>query len=92
MYALETFVNLLSFAGTLPGCFELDDGPAYAHRGVLLDVGRRFYPVDLMHAVLDGKIVLEKAEVVENHGVQTVRASMRNNRSDATKLRVIEEV
>lgn len=67
MYALETFLALLGTDGALAdGCFALADGPNYAHRGLLLDVGRRFFPVALVRAVLDG-MALSKLNVLHFH-------------------------
>ena len=65
-YALETLAQLLS-EGELP--FEelfVRDEPQYQHRGLLLDVGRRFYPLPLLHDIIDA-ISFSKQNVLHLH-------------------------
>ena len=52
-YALQTLRQILLQCGEkLPGC-EIEDAPAFAWRGMMLDVGRYFYSVEDVKAVLD---------------------------------------
>ena len=54
-YALESFTQLVSSAdATLPGdVLTLRDAPQYAWRGLMLDAGRRFFPMPLVKNLLD---------------------------------------
>ena len=53
-YALESFVQLLDAHGRLAhGSIELRDAPMYVWRGLMLDAGRRFFPVPLVENLLD---------------------------------------
>ena len=53
-YALETFAQLVGPDGMIPfSRLGVVDFPQHPHRGLLLDVGRRFYPVPLLHDVID---------------------------------------
>ena len=54
-YAMESFTQLVSSAdATLPGdVLTLRDAPQYAWRGLMLDAGRRFFPMPLVKNLLD---------------------------------------
>ena len=52
-YALETFAQLAGPDGMLPfSKLVVVDFPQHPHRGLLLDVGRRYYPVPLLHDIV----------------------------------------
>ena len=52
--ACETFSQLLEADGSLPHeTITIDDAPTYSHRGILLDLSRRLYPLTLMRSILD---------------------------------------
>ena len=51
-YALETLGQMLAAQDCTT--FAVADAPKFAHRGILIDVGRRFYPVDFVKRLLDG--------------------------------------
>eukprot|EP00038_Savillea_parva_P019262 m.26939 g.26939 ORF g.26939 m.26939 type:complete len:781 (-) comp4361_c0_seq1:2909-5251(-) len=63
-YALETVAQLLD-APTC-GSFSVTDGPRFIHRGIMIDTGRRFYPVSLVKNILDGMAVV-KMNVLHFH-------------------------
>ena len=58
-YALETLVQLADGNGsggsTIPcgGGLSVVDYPVYRHRGLMVDTGRRYYPIALLHSTLD---------------------------------------
>lgn len=80
IYALETFAQLVRSTSAsvttlahapaliaLPHSeIHITDFPAYVHRGVLLDVGRRFYPLDLLEAIISG-LAFIKMNVLHFH-------------------------
>ena len=46
--------------GALPhGALRLDDAPAWPHRGIMLDAGRRFFPVALVENIIDTMALLK---------------------------------
>ena len=45
-YALETLSQML--AANECAAFSVVDAPQFVHRGMMIDVGRRFYPVDFV--------------------------------------------
>lgn len=55
MHALETFTQIVNKTGWLV-CTGVDiiDFPQFQHRGVMLDTGRRHFPVPLVKTILDG--------------------------------------
>ena len=58
MYGLETFVQLLKRGArgdlVLPhSTIDINDAPQYKWRGVMVDAGRRFFPVHLLHNLLE---------------------------------------
>eukprot|EP01045_Picozoa_sp_COSAG04_P008688 COSAG04_NODE_487_length_13521_cov_4.344360_2_plen_570_part_00 len=72
IYGLESFAQMLqpSSAGealVLPhDSIALHDAPAYRWRGVMLDVGRRFFPIDLLHNLMETMAAV-KMNVVHLH-------------------------
>ena len=54
LYGLESFAQLVNTAGWLPGsAIQLEDYPAYNYRGIMVDAGRRFWPLALLKTVVD---------------------------------------
>lgn len=57
LYALETFTQLVlpKSGGQLPavGTINIADRPSYRWRGLLVDTGRRFFPMSLLKNLLD---------------------------------------
>jgi hexosaminidase len=55
MYAMETFAQLVDVdTGTLRAAnVKVVDAAAYAWRGLMVDTGRRFAPLDLLHNLID---------------------------------------
>ena len=68
VYALETLSQLLAHQPRSLGCVALriDDRPAFSWRGLLIDAGRRHYPVPLIEKLLDG-MVMAKLNVLHLH-------------------------
>ena len=66
-YALETLSQFLDDAATLQ-CTELsvEDAPAYIHRGIMIDTGRRFYPVALVKQTIEG-MAMTRQNVLHFH-------------------------
>lgn len=52
MYAFETLTQLANEHGGLPH-MSLSDSPMYEWRGLMVDTGRRFFPVPLLKNLLD---------------------------------------
>lgn len=63
-YALETLSQMLAAKDC--EAFRVVDAPQFVHRGMLLDIGRRFYPVDYVKRLLDGMSSL-KMNVLHMH-------------------------
>eukprot|EP01047_Picozoa_sp_COSAG01_P050447 COSAG01_NODE_5104_length_4479_cov_3.354338_5_plen_263_part_00 len=67
---LESFFQLLE--PLLPGEFTilaptvLHDRPRWPHRGLLVDTGRHYYPVDFLKHIIDG-MAMEKLSVLHWH-------------------------
>jgi len=54
LYGLETLMQLLGEDGMLvASTVEIVDSPKYPHRGLMIDSGRRFFPVPLVKNLLD---------------------------------------
>eukprot|EP00911_Craspedida_sp_UC1_P002689 UC1_evm1s1975 len=81
MYALETFSQLLLVNDTaarpsngdgddmlrlVASAVEIIDGPQYAWRGLMIDSGRRFFPVDLVKNLID-TMAANKLNVLHLH-------------------------
>jgi hexosaminidase len=67
MYGLESFSQMVSSTGILP-CSHLliQDKPQFIHRGIMLDTGRRHYPIKLIKTIVDG-MVPSKLNVLHLH-------------------------
>jgi hypothetical protein len=66
-YALETFAQLVLPTGNIiHDSVRIKDYPSHKHRGILLDIGRRFYPVDFLRTLIDG-ISYAKMNVLHLH-------------------------
>lgn len=54
-YAMETLLQLATpkAQASCDGGFSVFDAPGYDHRGLLLDTGRRFYPLELLESTID---------------------------------------
>jgi hypothetical protein len=63
-YALETLSQVLSSRQC--SAFAVTDGPRFPHRGIMIDTGRRFYPVALVKNILDG-MAMVKMNVLHFH-------------------------
>ena len=63
-YALETLSQILATNDCT--AFHVVDAPQFVHRGLMIDVGRRFYPVDFVKRILDGMSFL-KMNVLHLH-------------------------
>ena len=64
-YALETLSQILA-ANDCGWPFSVVDAPQFVHRGLMIDVGRRFYPVAFVKRILDGMSSL-KMNVLHMH-------------------------
>jgi hexosaminidase len=54
-YALETLSQFVDGAGTLQcAALSVTDAPEFVHRGLMIDTGRRFYPMDFVKSIIDG--------------------------------------
>jgi hexosaminidase len=67
-YAMETLLQLASPKAQLDcgSGFMVLDTPAYPHRGLLLDTGRRFYPLKLLKSTIDA-MAMFKLNVLHLH-------------------------
>lgn len=54
LYGLETLSQLWQNGQQLCAELKVADGPTWPHRGIMLDVGRKFHPLDVLKKVLDG--------------------------------------
>ena len=50
--AMQT-VKQLSRDGTLPKTFRIKDSPSFAHRGLMIDTGRKYLPIGLIKSTLE---------------------------------------
>jgi hexosaminidase len=73
-YAMESFVQLVSSAdATLAGdAITLRDAPMYAWRGLMLDAGRRFFPMPVVENLLD-TMAAAKLNVLHLHASDMCR-------------------
>ena len=53
MYAMETFAQLVSQSHLIGSEIHVKDGADYAWRGIMIDSGRRFVPVDTLKNIMD---------------------------------------
>ncbi|MEQ6897094.1 beta-N-acetylhexosaminidase [Microbacterium sp. KR10-403] len=51
-YGIQTLVQLLATSRTVPAQV-IDDAPRFAYRGVMLDVARHFFPVEVVEDYID---------------------------------------
>ena len=52
-YAVQTIWQLLDDAQDSIACVEIKDAPRYPYRGMMLDVGRHFFPVEFIKKYID---------------------------------------
>lgn len=72
IYGMETFFQLAE-SGSLPNTsIEVHDFPSYQHRGVMVDSGRRFWPVDLVKNIMD-TMSFNKMNVLHLHASDMCR-------------------
>ena len=67
-YAMETLLQLATpeAQASCGGGFSVVDEPDYAHRGVLLDTGRRFYPLELLESTIEA-MAMFKLNILHLH-------------------------
>ena len=67
-YAMETLLQLATPKAQLDcgGGFTVLDTPDYPHRGILLDTGRRFFPLGLLKSTVDA-MAMFKLNVLHLH-------------------------
>ena len=67
VYALETLTQLIHPTGYLPSSLgKIKDRPSYHHRGILVDTGRRFWPLWFLKQTIDG-MAAAKMNVLHLH-------------------------
>jgi len=70
---LETFVQLLNGTAALPhAAIAVEDRPDFSHRGVMVDSGRRFWPVSVLRNVID-VMSMSKMNVLHLHASDMCR-------------------
>jgi len=75
LYGLESFSQLAA-AGALPGAdIQITDAPQYSWRGLMIDAGRRFFPVPLVRNLLDTMAAV-KLNVLHLHASDHCRFSV----------------
>ena len=80
LYAMETLVQLIDEHGKLPGSsIEIQDEPQNDWRGLLIDSGRRFYPVKVVENLLD-VMSMVKLNVLHLHSNDQCRFSIESKR------------
>ena len=62
-YGLEALVQLAGSDGMLPGRVAVHDAPRYAWRGLMIDAGRRFFPVPLVRNLLDTMAAIKVGKI-----------------------------
>ena len=76
LYAMETFIQLIDEYGNLPGSgIEITDSPQNDWRGLMIDTGRRFFPVDTVENLLDVMGIV-KLNVLHLHASDHCRFSV----------------
>eukprot|EP01043_Picozoa_sp_COSAG02_P045031 COSAG02_NODE_4078_length_5809_cov_1.830363_3_plen_358_part_00 len=67
-YAMETLLQIVTpeAQASCGGGFSVVDEPDYEHRGLLLDTGRRFYPLKLLESTIDA-MAMFKLNVLHLH-------------------------
>lgn len=68
VYAMETLLQIVTpeAQASCGGGFIVVDEPDYEHRGLLLDTGRRFYPLKLLESTIDA-MAMFKLNVLHLH-------------------------
>eukprot|EP00463_Aulacantha_scolymantha_P003402 TRINITY_DN4268_c0_g1_i1.p1 TRINITY_DN4268_c0_g1~~TRINITY_DN4268_c0_g1_i1.p1 ORF type:complete len:418 (+),score=45.70 TRINITY_DN4268_c0_g1_i1:73-1326(+) len=85
MYGLETF-SQLQVNGTLPNAtIHVSDAPAYPHRGVMIDHGRRFFPIDVVENILD-TMSFNKMNVLHLHASDMCRFGVESKKYPELKI------
>ena len=78
IYGLETLAQLTFENGLLPSSRGLiRDEPRYRHRGLLVDSGRRFWPLDLLKQTVDGLSAF-KMNVLHYHFTDNCRFAVQS--------------
>ena len=73
VYALETLSQLSFRSGGLPSSSgRIRDAPKYPHRGLLVDTGRRFWPLNLMKQTIEA-MAASKLNVLHLHFTDNCR-------------------
>jgi hexosaminidase len=80
MRGLETFAQLVDRNdagqyGVADAPLDIRDAPAYPHRGLMIDAGRRFFPVPTVRSLLDG-MAASKLNVLHLHASDNCRWSV----------------
>ncbi|KAL9959394.1 hypothetical protein ACROYT_G032716 [Oculina patagonica] len=89
LYGMETFTQLIENGSLINSAVNIDDQPHYVHRGLMLDAGRRYFPLELLYNILNGMSSV-KLNVLHFHFVDFCRFSvesklypdLRNNQSE----------
>ena len=86
LYGLESFSQLVSSDGTLPySNLSITDSPAYSHRGLMVDTGRRFFPKELVFTLLDAMGFL-KLNILHLHLSDNCRFAVQSTNKNYRKL------
>ena len=85
LYGIDTFSQLVADDGIVYGDqIKIADAPTYRHRGLTIDVGRRFAPVPLVESIIDG-LAYSKMNVLHmSLSGPTVRVEMPNTFPELT--------
>ncbi|EDO29436.1 predicted protein [Nematostella vectensis] len=89
LYGMETFSQLVVDGSLVYTSVSISDKPSFVHRGLMLDTGRRFFPMDLLYNTLDAMSYV-KLNVLHFHLSDLCRFSvesklfpdLRNNESE----------
>lgn len=54
LYGMETFSQLIVDGSLVNNTVNISDKPKYNHRGLMLDTGRRYFPLELLYNIIDG--------------------------------------
>jgi hexosaminidase len=75
----ETFSQIVDGAGNcLTNGFSITDAPDFEHRGLMIDTGRRFWPVATVETTIDALSYM-KANVLHLHASDFCRESVQSN-------------
>ncbi|XP_031568671.1 beta-hexosaminidase 1-like [Actinia tenebrosa] len=53
LYGLETLSQLIEYGALVSRNIDIKDEPSFIHRGLMLDTGRRLFPIELLYNILD---------------------------------------